>query len=363
MTSVISDSVLIAEYYIGQSMQNATIATKYYLQSVGGLQFVPDRGNKDLEKFQGKLGVGNIAIYGIDGFLRYTTSNTFAEDPGYFKKRNIFVCQGRKKMINEAFAFALYPLRSGLRKTFTYQDFAGQSWFKDSKVFIGVSQAPTNLGIMLKNRLSSNCNTKRIVISSPSGVVLMDTDDLGKSINKNSRSYVSAIFNNYEEIPITRHYLRSIEVSIPFGGLKDNCKTLHDDHGDKAGLANSSGQYFYVMNVTFDRTVLNTQIAIISLICLALCTICCLYVHTKHKLMLSLQDSSNNVFNLSNQRLKDVRRYVERITKDLIQKQNEEQQEWISSGKMWNEFRKVFDFNNSKYDVISNTVDDSDSGK
>ena len=144
-----------------------------------------------------------------------------------------------------------------------------------------------------------------------------------------SRIVTESVFDDYSEKPIIRNDINSIKVSIPFGGLKNNCDTLQTDTGSDSGAANDAGQYFYVMNVTFDKTELNKQLAMIITVFAALTLCACVAIYYINKSITQsnhLADMSeraaDKVTHLCNTRLGEVRRYVTKIVGDSMRTKN-----------------------------------------
>lgn len=308
------------EYYIQANLKSATIALNYYLKANGGDSYTPDYHHPEsLMPLTKELGVNNFSIYGADGKAKFTVSGSMLRDPEHFKKYNLLQCNNRIEMMNENYANVNKPLQSGVRETFVYQEFANISWFKNRKQFIGTGIQAQQLSSILNNSLSSNYINK-VVISSPVGVVLMDTCNIDNTCDVNIKpdhKRIDVKFEDYNESPVILSKYNSFTISIPFGGLKDSCGKLSVSSGDSVATANSKGQYFYVMNVTFDRTELNKQIVGIILIFVVLALLACLYIHEKNH-------HSDNVYKLSNQRLGDVRRYITKIAKDSMKMESME---------------------------------------
>ena len=327
ITKSISTSVLVAEHYIGNNLKSANSALSLYLKN---------------NKFPSPAELDSLAkTFHVDGY------NIFDKD-GYrvFKSSN-------KRPVTNRDSFNILEARpslSGMLKSLTPVDklsslaFHNSSnsdgvktagimfdvqWSPYKKMFLNAYVKTPEITKMLKDGVSKYSNVENIKILSPSGTVMLNTSDIGSAGDAQTDRNTHAI-GDYSEEPIVRNNISNIEILLPFGGLQD-AETYRKDSAHKftRGQANDAGQYFYVMNVTFDKTELNKQLAIIITVFIALTLCACMAIYYINK---SISQSSHladlsertadKVTHLCNTRLGEVRRYITKIVGDSMRTKN-----------------------------------------
>ena len=326
-TRILSNSVLMTEYYMDSNLKCATTAMSLYLQN----HSFPTK-REDLWKLRDDVlgSSGNLSIFnGKTGKLTYQTSANLWKNPEYWAKRKTFSFgDNEKEMLKEDDATVYYPIRNqdgSKAGVLSYNSKSATRWIKSGGNFLHASFHLDDFGEKMHQFVSTNDNIENIIISTGSGVVVTDASQHSDYSRKN----LPITFDVYSEKPVVNSSMSAITVSIPFGGFQNNSGALKADTGTNSGQANNAGQYFYVMNVTFNKAELNKQLATIIVGFIVFTLFVCIAIYyinaysAKSSELAALSErTADKVTHLCNARLGEVRRYVTKIVKDSMRVDN-----------------------------------------
>ena len=272
ITKSLSAGITTAELYMQKNLQCATTALNLYIDAKG----MP-KNSKDLDYITEKTGVSNWMMYNSNGKIAFAYNggwfNEWKEDPNkeHFRKYSMFTgCEEEKLMLKTKESTATYPLQrqdahDGIPAINNAQNVL---WSQDKQMFLRAYINADDMAKIMHDELYKT-HVKRIVLTSPSGKIFMDSmegnekNKYGESfeyINEKNAKMFGKEHSKYERKSRVISGLTTIMVSKPFGEIKNSCRTLKTHDGNLSGGANDAGEYFYVMNVIFKRTMLNIQI-------------------------------------------------------------------------------------------------------
>ena len=337
-TKSIAASMLLTEKYIDNNLKSSLVALNYYIDLKG----MPKDGNQ-LTNFMRDTGIdlGALTIYSAkSGKIDYATGSDsgwinkdWAEGQrkNYFKKYSVFdacdVTMEEQMISGKKDAFSVWPIKrqNNPDRNSAYNYAIVGAYFVDKPNYLFYSFNQTDdMAIAIQNEIG-NSAIKRIVVTSPSGHVLMDSSELETTTDKK----FGKVQNEYSKIPQVESSFSSVTISIPFGKLHNSCGMKIGDNSHYSGTANEKGQYFYVMNVIFDKTALNQQLAMIiaGFIVSTLFVFVAIYyvsksMHQSNELSELSERTADKVTHLCNARLGEIRRYVTKIAKDSMRVNN-----------------------------------------
>ena len=317
ITKSISTSVIIAEHYIEKNLKCATTALHMYLKH----NPMPKK-KEDLWQLRDDAGVAAFTIGNNRGRTIYTTTSNLDTKEGiemHRKSGGWFRDYPELEQMTANNQFIKYtPLRNSFAAglNLTWQEKAATSWSKQSQLFANAFVDIDDLALIFKDNIAIYGSVQSISLSSPSGLLILNSDDMTPNRNKIKQ------IDEYTQNPSIFQNFNKMTISLPFGGIIGSEGVLH-------GGKNEAGQYFYVMNVTFDKSALNTRLSLtIAGFVVSTLFLCVAIYYTKayvaksSELVELSERMGDKVTHLCNTRLGEVRRYVTKIVKDSMRVDN-----------------------------------------
>ena len=338
-TRILSSSILMTEHYIDSNLKCASTALEMYLEH----NPVP-KTQEGLQPLAEKVGVSGYNIFDKGGKRIYASRGGCPYKPKGYK--------GCTHRITEDYPFLKKTMTSRVSKNrvmpfaflnaFTVDgSVAGglksnKGWYVGKQLFSETYMNTPQLATLLKDGIVNKGEILNIKLSTPNGVIVLDTCNINNTCNVDTSSKDlklpknGVVIDEYDEKPIVNSSYGSTTISLPFGGLQDAEVYLKDSPNNYLkGQANDAGQYFYVMNITFDKTALNKQLAMIITGFIVFTLISCIAIYYINKSITQsnhLADVSertaDKVTHLCNTRLGEVRRYVTKIVGDSMRVKN-----------------------------------------
>ena len=337
-TRIISNSILMTEYYMDSNLKCATTALEMYMEH----NPLP-KTQEVLRPLMEKVGVSGYSIFNRAGKRIYNANGgcPYDEHAGHtcdFRITEAYPSLNR--LINKptvyktsAFRFSTGFSGTGVINGGTKTNI---KWMKKDDIFVQSVMKTPKLTQLLRDGIVKGDGILKINLSTPNGVIVLDTCNIDNACNVANESEDSRFTKNglvikdYSEEPIVRNKYNSVIISMPFGGLKDaEAYTKNSPNKFLRGQANKAGQYFYVINVTFDKTSLNQQLAMIIVVFIILCLFVCYSIYSTNQSMSKSsglselsERTADKVTHLCNARLGEIRRYITKIVKDSMRVNN-----------------------------------------
>lgn len=316
ITRSISSSVLIAEHYIDRNLKTASIAFDLYLDS----HFRP-KTTKQMREVADMIGVDNVVIYNNKGRLEASSTGNKERNPDHWLKYSRFnTCPHDRDMMKEYRSFASHPFgnQAGKGASVALTGKGMTYWNASRNAFLNTYIETTNLRQILVDNIKIYNDIDALSVTTPAGVTIIDT-----KVSGYERRVSGRMVDYYEEKPFIADDINSMTVSVPFGGLRESCGKLQTDTGLYAKQANNVGQYFYVMNVTFNKAYLYKQLVMVVVVFAVLCILGFLLVHyiksnsvKSNKIRLLSRDDYGLVKALCNERLLEIKKYLAKSVHD-----------------------------------------------
>lgn len=127
-------------------------------------------------------------------------------------------------------------------------------WYKDINSWLNAIHFDYDINNILKQSLNMDDKIASLSILSPSGKKMFSTDDISQNDDLMSFEYNKLIqIKTFNDV---------VDAYLPFGDIYK----LKSYQERSPSLLNKNGEYFYVLNVTFDKKELNHKIFILNIV-------------------------------------------------------------------------------------------------
>jgi hypothetical protein len=253
VTKITKNIALSIDYIENQQRMTLTAATHAFRERV---KHHPNPTSDDLKKWALQFGVSGLEIFVKTKPWR---AKMIASSFELNNKQKDHYSDHKLTTDEEESTYLNYDIKyEPFRRDITYNGIALHStqvvWYKDINSWLNAIYFDYDINKALKKSLEIDKIISSISIVSPSGKKMFSTHEIN--------NYNSDISFNYDRVVTFNEKNDFIDTYIPFGEIYK----LKSYQERSPSLLNSNGEYFYVLNVSFDKKEINHEIFVVRLI-------------------------------------------------------------------------------------------------